>query len=998
MGHRMHVGAPVALLVVAVLVAALLIAVPAPATAQQGPSLPAGFTLLDRPSGQGPGDLTGFAYLPDGTALTIGKAGSVAWVPATGAPRRIAQLSVATQQDLGLVGIAVDPDYTRTRQIYLARALPGPAGAWPLRLSRFTVLGEPDPVGLADERVVLETTATAPVHAMTGVVADADGTVWLSIGDTSDFATVDQRALRAQDLDTPFGKLLHLTADGRGVPGNPFYDPRNPGAIRSAVHAYGFRSPFRFTLDPSTGAPLLGDVGWETYEEIDHIRPGGNYGWPCFEGPGPTRGYAQLAGCAGVPQGERPAHHYPRSSGSSVTGGVVYTGGSYPAQYRGAYFFGDYTSSLIWTMGLDGAGRVTRAPEAGGFGRGIGGPVQFGTGPGGDIVYADIFTGDLRRLSYTPGNRAPQAVATVAGTDPATRTVRFDGSASYDLDGDPLTHTWDFGDGTGGTGPGPVHTYAATVERATARLTVTDGAGGSTTTEVAVAPGNRAPELVLTPPPDGATHAVGDVVAAGATATDPDGGPDGTPVGLAVRWRTVTVHCRAEVCHDHPGVVVDGPRYDQPFDDHGDDTELRVGVTATDAAGVSVTRSFVAAPRLRTLALNSTVPATMLIGGTPAVTATVTVGARVSVQAPSAAADPAYVFDGWADGAPAERVLTMPDADTTLSASYRYDSPIERRYAAEPALREALGAPTAAAESVEQAVRWRDYANGRIYYSPTTGTWAVQGAIAATFRALGAHRGLGLPLADEAAGAFGGRLSRFTDGVAIYWTPSTGAHVVRGAIKAHYDGLGAEGGLLRYPLTDERGTPDGIGRYNHFQGQDGSIYWSPGTGAWEVHGAIRAKWAALGWEAGILGYPTGDETAAASGGGRYNTFQRALLYWSPGTGAHEVHGAIAQRWTALGRDAGPLGFPATDELTTPDRIGRYNHFGAGGSVYWSPRSGAWEVYGAIRVRWSGLGWERSYLGYPTSGEFDVPGGRRTDFQGGFITWDRATGRVVDRRY
>lgn len=87
----------------------------------------------------------------------------------------------------------------------------------------------------------------------------------------------------------------------------------------------------------------------------------------------------------------------------------------------------------------------------------------------------------------------------------------------------------------------------------------------------------------------------------------------------------------------------------------------------------------------------------------------------------------------------------------------------------------------------------------------------------------------------------------------------------------------------------------------------------------------------------------------------------------------------------------------TNELGTPDGFGRFNHF-QGGSIYWSPGTGAWNVQGAIRARWQQLGWEGSYLGYPTSGEHDVAGGKRSDFQRGYITWNAATGRAIDRRY
>lgn len=102
--------------------------------------------------------------------------------------------------------------------------------------------------------------------------------------------------------------------------------------------------------------------------------------------------------------------------------------------------------------------------------------------------------------------------------------------------------------------------------------------------------------------------------------------------------------------------------------------------------------------------------------------------------------------------------------------------------------------------------------------------------------------------------------------------------------------------------------------------------------------------------------------------------------------AFEIHGAIYQKWLALGGIG--FGLPTTDESATPDGIGRFNHFNANSaSIYWTPGTGAQAVYGAIHERWASLGWERSYLGYPTTDEVDFPdGGRSNGFQNGGIYW------------
>jgi uncharacterized protein with LGFP repeats len=267
------------------------------------------------------------------------------------------------------------------------------------------------------------------------------------------------------------------------------------------------------------------------------------------------------------------------------------------------------------------------------------------------------------------------------------------------------------------------------------------------------------------------------------------------------------------------------------------------------------------------------------------------------------------------------------------------------------------------------------------------------------YNKLGAARGsyLSDPVSAQYPTADGGKAQDFRGG-SIYWSAATGPHAVIGDILAHYKALGGPSSGLGYPITDELSTPDGIGRYNHFSRGDGaSIYWSPNTGAHAIQGTIRAKWASMGWERGPQGYPITDELTTPDGVGKYNHFSRAdgaSIYWSPGSGgAWSIQGQIRDRWAALGWEAGPLGYPVTDELTTPDGIGRYNQFSKAGSIYWTASTGAHGIYGLIRQRWASMGWERSSLGYPTSDEYGINGGRRNDFVHGWITFWFSNGSV-----
>jgi hypothetical protein len=216
-------------------------------------------------------------------------------------------------------------------------------------------------------------------------------------------------------------------------------------------------------------------------------------------------------------------------------------------------------------------------------------------------------------------------------------------------------------------------------------------------------------------------------------------------------------------------------------------------------------------------------------------------------------------------------------------------------------------------------------------------------------------------------------------------------------ITLKYNSLGAASSFLGAPVTGILTCPDRIGRFQHYV--NGSIYYTAASGAHEVHGAIRNRWASMGWERSVLGYPITDESVTPDRIGRYNHFQRGSIYWSPTSGAFEVHGAIRNKYASLGWERSFLGYPLTNETTTPDGIGRYNHF-QGGSIYWSPTTGAFEVHGNIRNLWASLGWERSSLGYPISDELPVFGGaaRISHFRRGSIYWSPTAGaRVLSER-
>ncbi|MGY2067548.1 hypothetical protein [Blastococcus sp. SYSU DS0619] len=283
-----------------------------------------------------------------------------------------------------------------------------------------------------------------------------------------------------------------------------------------------------------------------------------------------------------------------------------------------------------------------------------------------------------------------------------------------------------------------------------------------------------------------------------------------------------------------------------------------------------------------------------------------------------------------------------------------------------------------------------DFQGGSIYVSPATGGRWLGADLAADLAARGGPGGaLGFPTTDEFTTATGGRAAHFQRGN-LYWSAGTGLHNVSGPTYTAWAAQGYENGPLGYPTADATAAPGGTGTVATFQG--GSIYWSEGTGAHSVPAVLDQAWARSGGAAGDLGLPTVDAfRTAAGGGGLVQHFQRGSIYQSAATGAHVVRGPIRAAWAGTGYEYGYLGLPVTDQIALTG--GAMSLF-QGGGVYWSPDGGAHPIRGGFYDAWARAGYEGGQLGYPTSDEYAVSGGRRMDFQGGTITVTTAGQQLV----
>ncbi len=174
-----------------------------------------------------------------------------------------------------------------------------------------------------------------------------------------------------------------------------------------------------------------------------------------------------------------------------------------------------------------------------------------------------------------------------------------------------------------------------------------------------------------------------------------------------------------------------------------------------------------------------------------------------------------------------------------------------------------LGVPEGDAFTTTEGGQAVFFAGGSVGVRPAGHpAWCIYGAIWGRYTQLGSladpHRQpfMGFPTSDEeAAGGPANDPQRVVhfDGADLFWSSSTGVHEMHGAIRDHWNA----NSFLGIPITDETGTPDGIGRFNRFQ--NGMIYWTPATGAHAVHGAILDRWSNLGYEQSYLGYPVSDE-------------------------------------------------------------------------------------------------------------------------------------------
>jgi glucose/arabinose dehydrogenase len=605
--------------------------------------------------------------------------------------------------DRGLLGIALDREFDTNGYLYLAyvyenHGAPQSTDPRTACISRVTVVG--NTASTTSETPILGKAGCGRVdscddlpagadclsadtvsHSVGAIRVGADGTLWTTMGDGSPYN--DVRSIdRAQNLDHLNGKLLRVTRDGEGVPGNPFWNG-NPDANRSKVYAYGLRNPYRFTLRDGVGPAFLGDVGQSQWEEVDVATGAGeNFGWPCYEAGTRYRPFQSTARCqalyaAGSAAHTLPLAKYPHDGGSAgITGGDFFPGGG-PPELAGAYFYSDFIKREIYAVKVNAASTaVTSGPTL--FGPSVGAMLDMHAEPDGCLWYLGARYGgapdppSLRRICHTEGNVAPTAHLAASRTSGSLPlAVQFSSEGSSDADGDPLTYRWTFGDGATSTAANPSHTFTTSANR-TVTLTVRDGRGGSASESMVVYAGDRPPVPVIDTPVPAYRFAVGDTVRFSGHATDPD---QGTLAAARLRWTAELVHCPGGTtdCHTHSLVDRTGVTSGSwPVDDHGDSYRFRLSLTATDARGLSTTVVREIEPRTVTVTLATDTAGLDVVFDELTRAAPygfeVILGSKHLIELPSP--QKGRVFKAWSDGRARRHTITA-DGDRTITAETR---------------------------------------------------------------------------------------------------------------------------------------------------------------------------------------------------------------------------------------------------------------------------------------------------------------------------------------
>ncbi len=611
-------------------------------------------------------DPTAMALSPDGRLFITEKNGKVLIVENGQLfADPFAILDVDKQNERGLQGIAFDPHFEHNGYVYLYYTV---KDANHNRISRFVADGNYAVPG--SETIIMDIDQlTWTIHNGGSMAFGLDEKLYVSTGDGADGDA-------AQSLNSLLGKIIRINADGTIPEDNPFYN-QTSGKYR-AIYAIGLRNSFSMSIQPGTGRIFATEVGSATWEEVNEILPGMNYGWPIIEGP--------LQGQTPPANYKEPVHYYHHNNGCAIVGAAFYNPDTYlfPSIYAGKFFFADYCFGYI--KYLDPA----NPSQSFTFAEDINRPLNIIVAPDGTMYYlaraglgggseednTSTNDGTLWRVFYTGSNKPfvsanPQSLLVSQGDD-----ARFIMAASGQQ---PLSYQWQQNgiDIPGANSSEFVFPNAMLSDSGNLFRTIVCNIDGCDTTleaELRVTT-NKRPEPEILTPIEGTMYRAGDTLFFSGNAFDNELGILGAS---SLRWK-IDFHHNV---HTHPALVpttgmTEGEYVIPKSGETSDDVWYRIYLTAIDDVGLSKTvyrDIYPVKTQFHIHTIPSGIPVYVESDFTSSpVTVTSVVGIIRNIEAvPSLViGDSIRIFLEWLDGVTeSSRTFEVPDDTLTFTSIY----------------------------------------------------------------------------------------------------------------------------------------------------------------------------------------------------------------------------------------------------------------------------------------------------------------------------------------
>jgi len=300
------------------------------------------------------------AWLPNGDMLVTERPGRLRVVrdgvllpdPVSGVPE------VLARGQGGLMDVVLHPDFAANRLVYLSYSKPKDDNS-----TTAVVRGRYENGSLTDVEEVFEADTRGRGHYGSRIAFDADGYLFISVGERQAPSRGDLEAHPAQDLSNHHGVVVRLYDDGRVPDDNPFVGQEG---ARPEIWSYGHRNPQGLTIHPETGSIFVAEHGPQGGDEVNHIQPGNNYGWPVV-GFGVNYGRGTAIHEGTMREGMEPPVHVwvPSIATSSM---LIYTGDKFP-RWHGDMFVSGLSGQQLARLIMEGDEIVEEATLLRGIGR-----------------------------------------------------------------------------------------------------------------------------------------------------------------------------------------------------------------------------------------------------------------------------------------------------------------------------------------------------------------------------------------------------------------------------------------------------------------------------------------------------------------------------------------------------------------------------------------------------------------------------------------------------